>query len=177
MSNPFASNYTTPLAKTKYLKFQKGANLFRILTPKEEVVSYYIDFVINDEGKKTKNIYPDNGDGQFPMEAEEPKLVWAVTVFNLDINEVQILEISQKTIKDFLFSITSGKIKTDWTLFDIQVTKTGDDKDTTKYSMIAGNDAELSEVHQSIISSTFVDLSQMELGGDPFDFSAGSKKK
>lgn len=171
MANPFTNGYREPQAQSNYLKFkEEGSYVVRILTPKTEVVTYFTCFT--DENKKI--VLKDNGDGQTPnkpIEAKEnPKLVWAVKVLNLDNQKVQVWEIPQSGIRQFLFSIATGKIKNDWTKFDLQITKTGQGLDTT-YSLMADDTRPLTEQELVTIETTPVNLLAMDQGGDPFDTS------
>jgi len=147
----------------------EGAYLLRIITPKEQVVSYFSEFIDTYEGKKKINA-PDNGDGTIPAGESEQgfKLRWAVSVLNQDTKEVQVWEITQVSIRDFLFAIAKGKIKNDWTKFDIQVTKKGQKMETT-YTLIAGDTAPLSKEDQAIIAETPVNLEALIEGKDPFE--------
>jgi len=187
MANPFATGYIEPSAQNNYLKFdEEGSYLFRIITPKTEVVSYFRGFIENPaEGEPKKLILPNNGDGLYPsipkgvklkvFGTENPiKLVWAVKVFNIDIQKVQVWEVSQASIRKSLFAIGSGKLKNDWTKFDIQITKTGQ-KTETQYTLITGDTRELTNDELDIINSTPVDLSAIERGEDPFDVASKSK--
>lgn len=181
MANPFIEGYKKATSNSNYLNFkEEGVYLFRILTPKTEVITYYRGFKETaPEGESKKVILPDNADGIIPAIPEgvtfkvygneNPiKLVWAVKVFNHDTKTVQALEIDKKSIRDALFSIATGKIKNDWTKFDIQVTRKGQQKET-EYFVVAGDTQELSDEAKQIIDNTPFDLSQMEKGGDPFE--------
>jgi len=182
MSNPFSKNYIQPIKIQNYLRFnEEGSYLFRIITPKESVVSYYKGFIDNpEEGQAKVWTAPDNQDGKMPIVPDNInlrkwdkkdsgyKLYWAFVVYNLDTQNIQIWDISQKVFRDYLFSIASGKIKNDWTKFDIQVTKTGQKTDTT-YNIINNDNQELTKEAQKIIKESYVNLEAMEKGGDPFD--------
>jgi hypothetical protein len=169
-TNPFSTDYKSPLQSSKYFKMQdEGAYLLRIITPKEQVVSYFSEFIDTYEGKKKVNA-PDKGDGVIPIGESEQgfKLRWAVSVLNQETKQVQVWEITQVSIRDFLFAIAKGKIKNDWTKFDIQVTKKGQKMETT-YTLIAGDTSPLSKEDQAIIAETPVNLEALVEGKDPFE--------
>jgi hypothetical protein len=182
MSNPFENGYVEPQKTQRYLKFnEEGSYLFRILTPKDKVITYYKGFKENAEENESKVwTAPDNGDGQLPTipdniqlkkwSATDPgfKLYWSVVVYNHDTELVQVWDISQKIFKDFLFSIASGKIRTDWSKFDIQVSKKGE-KTQTAYNILTGDTEELSNEAKKIIAETKVNLKAMETNNDPFE--------
>lgn len=168
--SPFSQNYREPQAQSQYFKMkEEGSYLLRILTKKEDVLAYWVDFSQKEDGTFSKNIYPYQEDGNKPSEAsKEAKLNWALAIFNKDTNQVQIWEISQKSIKNFLLSIVRGKIKNDYTKFDIQITKTGKGLDT-EYSLLTGDTESLNTEELDIINNTKYNLKAMEKGENPFE--------
>jgi hypothetical protein len=188
MSNPFATGYREPSAQSNFLKFSEdGSYVFRILTPKNEVLTYFRAFIENPaEGQSKKLILQDKGDGTIPtapkdlklkvtFENENPiKLVWAVKILNIDTQDVQIWEITQATLRKNLFAIATGKVKNDWTKFDIQITKTTTktgNKTKIDYQLITDDNRELTQEELEIINSKPVNLKAMELNKDPFEIS------
>jgi hypothetical protein len=169
MANPFSNGYIEPSTPSNYLKLTEGSHLFRIITPKTEVISYFVEYKENPEDK-TKNIKivtKDIGDGNQP---KGTKKVWSLLVFNKDQQKVQIAEFPQQSIRDYLFNIAKGKIKNDWTKFDIQITRTGQALDTV-YSIVPDDNSELTPEEQKIVKSEsrLIQLQAMEYGKDPFD--------
>jgi hypothetical protein len=171
MANPFSPNYQTPAKTSGYFKMSDGSNLIRILSAKEDVITYFVEFIDGSEGKKEKITYPDRGDGSFPETlGEKPtKLIWAVIIYNHDLKKVQVAEFSQKTIQSYLYTIASGKIKNDWRQFDIQITKTGQNMDT-EYTLMTGDTQPLSSEDQAICKAEYskINLEKMLTAEDPF---------
>lgn len=172
MANPFATNYKEPKKVTKYLKLSDGSNLFRILTPKEQIVTYYAEFEEKAGGGKTKLTYPDLGDAITPESQTKDgvKLYWAMAVFNHDDNCVQVAEFPQKAIKEFIGAIAGSKIKSDWSTFDIEIIKSGQ-KLETKYVCNSGDKSKLENEAMEICRSEYpkINLKAMESGKDPFE--------
>lgn len=170
MSNPFSSSYIEPNQASKYLKLTEGTHVFRIVTPKEEVLSYFVEFVdgTDDTGKaiKRKVITPDKGDGKQPNNS---KRSWAFKIFNQDLQIVQVWECGQKSLQESLANIARGKIRNDWTKFDIQVTRKGQTMMDTEYFFLAGDTEELTSEAKTIIADTYVNLDALQLGEDPFE--------
>lgn len=163
MANPFQEGYKAPQQNSEFFKPQDGANLIRILTPKQEVITYYTQFIEVD-GAKEKVIYEDKGDGVKPAgdpNFDQPKLNWVVKVLDKDTNQVKTWEISQKTIQNFLFDIAQGKVKNDWTKFDVQITKKGKGMDT-EYTLLSDDTAPLTKDEQKIVDESDLDISFME---------------
>lgn len=169
MANPFTNGYIEPSTPSNYLKLTEGSHLFRILTPKSEVLSYFVEYTENpnDKSKNIKIVTRDNGDGKQPAGT---KKVWACLVYNYDQDKVQIAEFPQKSIQNWLFTIASGKIKNDWTKFDIQITRTGQALDT-EYTPIMGDTCDLEPelVKEINKQKDLISLKAMEYGKDPFD--------
>jgi hypothetical protein len=180
MANPFADNYKSPQAPSDYLKFtEEGSYLFRILTPKEEVITYWTGYT-KENGETRKLIYPDKGDGMYPEGAindpDNPaRIVWAMVVYSHDTNRVMIWECSQKSLQKALANLARSRTKNDWTKFDIEVVKTGQ-KMETEYSLLAGDIYELSQEAKDRIESTPVRLKAMEEGKNPFETEEQPKK-
>ena len=150
-SNPFATDYVEPIQKTDYLKFTEGAHVFRILTPKEKVISYFVEYIDNADQTKTKIAYPDLGDGQLPT--EKAKSIWGMLVYNYKTEQVQILELSANTIKKYLTSIIRGSFKTDFTQYDLQVTRKGKGMNDTEYQIASNDTAPLTPEIQKFVDS------------------------
>ena len=171
MSNPFSQGYIEPKTPTNYFKITEGTHLIRILTPKTEILSYFCEYVkeLDSSGKETsvKKCYKDLGDGKQPGGT---KRVWAALIYNHDLELVQVAEFAPKSIQNFLFTLASGKIKNDWTKFEIQITRTGQAMDT-EYTCIAGDTLDFPEdlVMELEKQKTKFDLSKMETGEKPFE--------
>lgn len=166
MSSPFSPNYIEPKSKSKYLKLCEGCHVFRILTKKEDVVSYFTAYEDSENGEKIKLVLPDDGQGETPPGY---KNVWAFVVYNIDAETVQIAEFGQKAIKDYLHAIAGGKIKNDWTKFNLQITRSGQLLDT-KYTIISDDTSFLTEEANVQIAEELkkINLNSMTKGENPF---------
>jgi hypothetical protein len=163
--SPFSSGYTDPKKPSKYLKLSEGTHLLHFLTEPKDVVSYFVQFVDGNDGKKQKICTPDLGDGNQPADT---KRTWAFKVWNYDIEEIQILEVSQRSIQDYLHSIATGKIRKDWTKYPIQITRKGEKMETV-YTCMAGDNQAITLEIEKAMANTFVNLQAMATGQDPFD--------
>jgi hypothetical protein len=168
LKSPFSSDYVEPKLPSNYLKLIEGQHLFRILSKKDEVLNYFVEFIDGEDGKTKKVIYPDLGDGSLPN--IKAKSVWAMLVFCKIENRVKIWECSQKKIQKYLFAIVTGKLKNDWTKYDIQITRTGSTMENTEYNMITGDNEELEENDKIVIQKDLekIDILKMLTGEDPF---------
>lgn len=166
--SPFDTTYQAPAEKSNYTRLTEGVHVLRILSTPKEVQSYFVEYVDKQtkEGiKKEKIITPDNGDGKQPQGTRRN---WAFKVYNHETKQVQVWEVAQKNIQQYLTNILRGKLKNDWTKFDLQITRTGQGLET-EYTLMNGDSESLGKEAQKIIDETYVDLTQMTLGKDPFD--------
>lgn len=150
-----------------YMKFNQPENLFRILS--KPIVGY--------EGWKTQ---PDGSrkpvrkhvDEQLTMtdfdnDGEEVKYFWAMKVFNYQTEQIEILEITQKTIQKAIKSIASDKDFGSPFGYDIKVSKTGEGKET-RYTVIAKPPKALGEDIKQLDHDTPVNLNALFKGDNPF---------
>lgn len=171
IKSPFSQDYIEPKQKSNYLRFKEGQCCFRILSKKEEVLSYFTEYVqtkIEGKDKTEKIINPDLGNGERPSPLAKP--VWAMLVFDYTENRVKIWECTQKKFQIQLRAIASGKIKNDWTKYDIQVTRTGKEMHDTEYTVIFGDTQEMSENDKIVIKKDLknIDILKLLTGDNPF---------
>jgi hypothetical protein len=164
-TSPFSSGYQEPQKPSKYLKLTEGVHLIHLLTPPQEVVSYFVEFLEGSDGKKQKICTPDLGDGTYPANT---KRTWAFKIWNYDTQEIQVWEVSQKSIQSYLSAIPQGKIKNDWLKYPIQITRKGDKMDT-EYLLDKGDTSLIPAEAEKAKANTYVNLSAMIAGQDPFD--------
>jgi hypothetical protein len=166
-ANPFSDSYVAPKQQSKYLQLTEGSHLIRIITQASDGMSYFVNFVDNNDGTKTKVVTEDLGNGQ-----SFGRLTWAFIVYNYELESTQVWECSQKAIQEFLLTLVRSKIasKKDWTKFDIEITRTGTGQFDTKYSVLAGDIEELSEDRQTKINQEIkkIDLKKLLTCEKPF---------
>jgi hypothetical protein len=160
--SPFATTYQAPKKPSKYLRLTEGTHMIHLLSKPEEVVSF---FSIFDEETKKKTCYPDLGDGNQPAGTKNN---WAFKIWNYETKEIQIWEVSQNSIKDFLKTLASSKLKSDWTQYPIEVSRKGEKLETV-YTCIAGDKQPITKEIEKAMANTFVNLQAMATGQDPFD--------
>lgn len=158
------SNYEAPAGNSSanYFKFTKGENRFRILgsaivgelyfnnskKPVRKRVGERID--INDVGV--------NGIKHF----------WAFPVLNVSTGTIQIMEITQKTIMSAIKNLEDNPDWGDLTTYDIIVTRTGDDKETTRYTVMPTPKKALDPGVAQYFKDMNINLKALYDGGDPF---------
>lgn len=150
----------------------EGRSKIRILTSKENIVTYYTVFSDGpkDGTKKgnSKTAYP-NVEGFIPP--SDAKMNWGVIVWNYDVNALQIWEISQKSIRNQLLEL--GEVRAEFNTFDLFIKRDGSTKETTKYSLTPADSSEMpAELKQEIAKQykeLGPDLEKLTEGLNPFN--------
>jgi hypothetical protein len=90
----------------------------------------------------------------------------AFVVYNRDLDKVQILEVTQSTIQRELTSLEKDKDWGDLKEYDIEIERTGNDKNTTKYRVTPKPKSPLPKE----LKEGLPVLEALYLGVDPFAF-------
>lgn len=122
-------NYEAPKSpNSSYMKLQEGENRIRILT---KPILGWEDWTMD---KKPLRFRYDNKPAK-PIDAKKPvKHFWAFVVWNYNEEQIQILQVSQATIRKSLEKLCND---TDWGapyFYDIKINKEGEGKET-EYSV------------------------------------------
>lgn len=160
MSNFLPENYEVPSNGGNYMKLEQGDNVFRIL---DNPIMGWEDWKDDKPLRYHMNSKPDA-----PVNPERAiKHFWAMVVWNVKTEQIQILEITQsgiqKTIKNYVEDEDWG----DPTAYDIKINREGEKLDT-KYTVTAKPHKPLAEEVQKLFSDTKVNLNALYTGDDPF---------
>lgn len=152
--------------KSNYLRLTPGKHRIRILS--DALVGYEWWEDTPEGGRKPMRIPMD---GRPPVEyAESVKRFLAFSVFNQDLNCIQIWEVTQTSIQKELKALESDK---DWGSlkdYDLEVERTGTEKNTTKYRVTPKPKAELSKEAQKIVKDGLPVLEALFKGENPFEY-------
>ncbi len=117
------ANYESPKQSNCYMKFRDGDNRIRILT--RPVMGW------EDWQDKTPVRYTFDNKPVKPIDPRKPvRHFWAFVVYNYIENKVQILNITQATIRKALESLCRDTGWGDPYLYDIKINKSREGKDT-----------------------------------------------
>lgn len=164
--------YTTPEIPSKYMKFEDGENLFRVLSP---AITGWEHWMEDKEGNRTPNRVV--AFKQLPEEiqtASDPrkkaKHFWAFVVFNYSLKEVQILEVTQRSIMRGIEGLVNSKSWGDPKEYDIAVirTKTGKRDMDVEYSVMPQPKTEIDEGVRKVYEMLNIRLDALYEGEDPF---------
>jgi hypothetical protein len=174
MSGFLRDDYKEPVT-ANYMKFALGENTFRVLSSAIDGLEYW-KTATNEEGKEVRKpvrLRPEEtytideleiGKDGFPV---QPKVFWAFVVYNRDAEKVQILEVTQKTIRDGLKALDKSKAWGDMKEYDIVVTKTGEGMET-EYSVMPAPKEKIDEGIVRLYKDMKINLDALYDGDDPF---------
>lgn len=154
--------YTLPTSSDNYFKFEKGKNKFRVLSSAVAGWQYWTE---DKEVKRSKEKFEKlenikKGEGQ--------QHFWAFVVYNYDLEKIQILQITQKTIQKEIYKLIEDEDFGDPREYDLIVRKEGEGKTGTTYS-IQAKDSDIDEDIIDEYEQLDVDLEKLFVeGGDPF---------
>ena len=170
----------------RYLNPGKETISFRILGNHEDggLITGWELWVKTEDGFKKPVRIPT--DGEFSQQVlkaadvddegvrREPKLFWAMKVMNRDNNRVEILNITQKSIRESLLALTENKKWGEVTRYDITITSAGDGL-LRKYTVTPEPPTQLEvdekklavEINKINLQALYVSK-ENPYGGDPF---------
>lgn len=162
--NFLPENYKIPKAPSDYMNFEDGDNTFRIMS--SAIVGYEY---FTKENKSVRSRVPFE---DYPSDIKENgkiKPFWAFIVWNYKLSRIQILELTQKTIMNYIKKALVDNPKWgDPTMYDITVNKTGISLET-EYT-VAGEPplAEPTEDIKTAFASKYINLEALFENADPF---------
>ena len=134
-------DYTVPEPTSNYLKFVEGENPFRILGSFEDqtAIMGYEYWITLPDGKRSpvrKRMGETISQNELEInpktdKPDMPRHFWALPVWNYASNSVQILEITQRTIMNYIKSLAQNPKWGDPREYDIVVTRV--EGDITSY--------------------------------------------
>lgn len=167
MSTFLPKDYEAPQKNNSYLKFEEGANKFRIVS--DAITGY--EYWTND--KKPVRLHeapkgkPDNVRMNDDGTSYTVKHFWAFTVLDRSDGLVKILEITQKSIMMDMMSLLENADWGDPKGYDITVSRSGKGLET-KYTVQPSPHKELSAEEKSLVARTEIDLNALFEGESPF---------
>lgn len=155
------TDYKPPKVVGGYMKIQDGENKIRILSAP---LLGWLDWKDNKPLR-----FPYDAKPEAAIDPKKPvKHFWAFIVWNYIEEKIQILEITQATLRNALQAYCEDA---DWGapyFYDIKITKKGAAKDT-EYSVTALPHKALGDHIQAAFNELPISLDALLLGADPFD--------
>jgi len=151
--------YEVPTPETGYLKLTPGVHKFRIMS---DAILGWVAWADNKPVRFKEE--PKNKDEW----ENPPKHFWSFVVWNYGTKRFQILEVTQVTIQR---EIEALYINEDWgdpTKYDFSITRNGEGKDNTSYTVQPSPHKEIPKEVQDHYKSININLGALFEGGDPF---------
>lgn len=145
-----------------YFKAKKGTSRVRIISDKP-LVGHVQWTTENRPVRWELGVDRPEADWQ---EGSKPRSFLAVVVWNYDDSQVQVWEITQRTLQDALVQLTKDPDFGHPINYDLKITRKGEGLDTT-YTMVPIA-TPLSEEVQEAIENASVNLSALLTGENPF---------
>lgn len=178
MSDFLPQDYKEPVT-SRYMKFEEGANRFRVLPAKDGKQILIMGWEYWKTGNENKRYPCRVKEEKIPIgeleinpttgEMDMPKFFWAFTVWNYDAEAIQILELKQKTIRQAIESLARNPKWGTPIEYDIVVTQTVENGKTS-YSVTPDPKEKLDKEIEEKYNLTSVNLDALygRPGTDPF---------
>ncbi len=185
MSNPFDKDYKEPQRPSKYMKFQDGINKFRIIDATESIVGYEAWDKRGDKPEVKRWAIDGETDGvsnmlvadSFAIEGDpsgntdRAKTFWSVVVWNYQTENIEVLNITQYSIRKELTALTQNK---EWGAIDtynitVTRTKTGSRPADVEYSVNPSPHTEIPQEALDMHKEKQVNLQALFTNDDPFE--------
>lgn len=161
--NEFLPNdYKVPASPSNYMKFLDGENTFRVLS--SAIVGYEY---FNKENKPVRSREPFEETPTDIKKDGKVKPFWAFVVWNYTTNQVQILELTQKSIMHAIKALVDSKKWGNPKGYDITVTRTGEGLDT-EYTIMPNPHSETEDAIKNAFLDKPIKLEALYEGKDPF---------
>lgn len=160
MSDFLPPEYAVPSGSDHYMKFEQGENRFRILS--KPIIGW------EDWDNKKPIRFKMTQKPDASIDPQKPvKHFWAMVVYNVLANKLQILEITQSGIQKSIKALAADP---DWgnpNGYDIKVTRKGSGLET-EYALNPVPHKPLSEEIGQLYDASNINLEALFDGGDPF---------
>jgi len=167
--------YTIPKSSDggKYTKFEQGKNRIRILSSPLMGYEYWTEPTEEKpKGVPIRSLNPFVG---IPEDAKLDKLgrfsqkyFWAMKVYNYNTSQVEILQITQKTILNVILEYSNDEDYGDPRTYDITISRKGE-KMESEYTTTVSPPKEAIEQVTDADLATPVNLQALLTGSNPFD--------
>lgn len=164
-------NYEKPASNSRYFKLQQGDNKIRILT---KPITGWLDWQTKPDGSKTPVRTKEKQPAINP--AKPPKHFWSFAVWDYQEKNIKVMEITQATIQDAIYSLHTSE---DWgspTEYDITIKKTGEKMETKYFVSPTPPKPLLPEISEAL-SKEKINLEALFDNGDPFASDEAKKFK
>lgn len=162
MDNFLPEDYKEEKAPSDYFRFEAGENRIRILGGSITGFEYF-----NKENKPVRSREPFESTPDIKPKGMVKKF-WAFPIFNYFTKSVQIMEVTQQSIKDPILGLIGSAKWGSPFLYDICITKTGEDLETRYQVQAEPPIGEVSEEIKNAYMEKPIELEKLFTGDNPF---------
>lgn len=157
-------DYDLPGTSGGYMRLEKGKNKFRALSDTLRGYEYWVE---DDEGNRSPVRVEDTED--IPKKYKgESKYFWAFVVWNYETENIEILELTQKTIMRPMLELIKNDKWGDPKEYDLTITREGDGFET-KYTITPDPKEKISKEIADTYKETDINLTALLEGNNPFE--------
>jgi hypothetical protein len=156
--------YTPPKSGSNYMKLAQGANKFRIMS--SIIVGW--EAWLEEDGKRKPFRSKRKDELPKPGPDDRIKFFWAMVVWSYTDQQLQILEITQASIRKALEELEANEDWGDLRGYDITIKRDGEDLETT-YSVIPSPKKTLDADIQKEWKESEIRLDALYTGENPFE--------
>lgn len=162
MNNFLPEDYEIP-TESNYMKFEDGANKFRVLG------SPIIGWEDWDDNKKVYRYHMNEKPQASKSKKADAKIkhFWSFPVWNYKAKKVQILNVTQASIQKVIKDLANNEDWGDPREYDITVNRTGQNLET-EYSVVPSPSKPLPQMAVDMYAETPINLDALFTGEDPF---------
>lgn len=159
MNDFLPKDYSAPITEGNYYRFKKGTNTFRVLSPAIVGYEYW-----NTQKKPIRSQEPWDERPEDMQDGGTVKYFMAFVVWNYEAKKAQILEITQKTVREAIEGLAQNKKWGSPYGYDIVVEAKGDGLER-EYTVLPEPHSDAPKADISAIN-----LGALFEGEDPFTF-------
>jgi len=163
-------DYTVPSAANGYMKLKQGENKFRVLSS----AILGVEFWTNDN--KPVRFRQEEKCEMKPEYKNGPKHFWAFCVWNYQEEQVQVFEITQKTIMNIISGLARNAKWGSPFDYDLVINREGENLETV-YTVTPDPKEKLDPEIQKQYDSMTINLEALYDGDDPFANVSEDKKE
>lgn len=164
MSEWLPATYEKPATQGKYFKLQAGDNKIRILS---KPILGWLDWTEGADGSRKPVRTMEKPERS--IDPKKPvKHFWAFVIWDYKEKSLKVMEITQATIQDAIYTLHNSEDWGDPTQFDININKTGE-KMETKYAVVPLPPKPLDHTIASEYLTANIKLEKLFDNGDPFE--------
>lgn len=156
-------NYEVPQGGSQFMRLVKGSNQFRVMT--QPVIGYEV-WEESAEGRKPHRFHTFQEAVNSPYAGDKIKHFWAFAVWNYSTKQIQVLQITQKSIMKAIEALHADEDWGDPLTYDLVVTRTGDGMDT-EYTVQPKPKKPVTNEMTEALKASKVDLESLFVGNYP----------